>query len=76
MCGVRTRVSPPAGDAAGVIGLEELCRPRHTDGADGRVVHETFVLKWKFFQLQQSDVVLIGRRVETATVIISDFNIQ
>lgn len=55
----RTCGPTPPGDAAGVVGLEELRGPGDADGADGRVVLQAFLLEGKLLQLQQSDVVLV-----------------
>lgn len=57
--GGRTCSSPPARDAAGVVGLKELGGPGNTDGADGRVFLQTYLLVGKLLQLHQSYVVLI-----------------
>lgn len=73
----RTCGSPPPRDAAGVVGPKELGGPGNTDGADGRVVLQTFVLVGKLLQLHQSDVVLIvagvvpaGRRFHSLVTVI------
>lgn len=51
---------PPARDAAGVIGLEQLLGPGYADGPDSWVVLQTLVRERQLLQFDQSDVVLIG----------------
>lgn len=60
--------SSPSGDAAGVIGLEQLRGPGDTDGADGRILLHTYFLKGKLLQFYQSDVILVAGGVVSAEV--------
>lgn len=53
---------PPPGDAAGVVGREQLGGPGDADGPDGRVVLQAFLRERELLQLQQRDVVLVRRR--------------
>ncbi len=71
----RTSFSSPSRDAAGMIGLEEVRSPRHTDCSHSRIVLKTFFLRGKLLQLHQSDVVLIAAGIVPAGHPKSEFNI-
>lgn len=43
-----------------MVGMEEPGCPGNADRTDRRVVRQTLVWEWKFAQLHQGDVILMG----------------